>query len=306
MILFYIAFGLLLVFLLLCLIIGYITMRFVIYPKRTTYEEAEQIEKSKNFWGDYDSYEKEEFNVISFDGYELNGVLIKNQSDKYVIVTHGYTYNMLGSIKYANIFYKLGYNVYIYDIRHHGKNKEFFCTMGQYEPRDIIAVQKALYQRFGEQITIGLHGESLGCASSILALELSQKFEFVVADCGFTDLHILFADQAWKMFHLPAFMVYFTDFWLSLLQRYRFSNIRPIEVMENNRVPILFFHGAADEFILPKHTVRGYEACKAYKEMYLIDGAGHAQSYQNNPETYAKRVATFIQAINSKNELQMK
>ena len=104
-------------------------MRYVIYPKRRTYEEVEQIEKSKNNWGDYDNYEKEEWNIKSFDGYFLHGILIKNNSNKYVIVTHGYTYNMLGSIKYANIYYKLGYNVYIYDLRHFGKNQKLHSIL---------------------------------------------------------------------------------------------------------------------------------------------------------------------------------
>lgn len=283
--------------LLVCLGIGYGTMRFVIYPRRKDYNEAETIEKSKGFWGDYDSFEKEEFNITSFDGYQLRGELIKNDSDKYVIVTHGYKYNMLGSIKYANIFHRLGYNIVIYDLRHFGANKKCFCSMGYYEPRDIIAVQEALYKRFGEDITIGLHGESLGCASSMLALGLSQKFDFFVADCGFTDLKVLLMDQAGKMLHLPAFMEYFTDFWMMLLHHYKFAGIRPIDVQEQNQVPILFFHGADDDFIVPEHTKRAFEACKAYKEMYIIDGAAHAQSYEKDPVGYEEKVTNFLETI---------
>lgn len=285
--------------LLICLIVGYGTMRYVIYPKRRTYEEVEQIEKSKNNWGDYDNYEKEEWNIKSFDGYLLHGILIKNNSNKYVIVTHGYTYNMLGSIKYANIYYKLGYNVYIYDLRHFGKNQKCFCSMGQYESRDIIAVQEAMFQRFGDDITIGLHGESLGCASSMLALGLSQRFEFFVADCGFVNLKKLLSDLSWKVLHLPSFMVFFTDFWMVLLHHYRFSEICPIDVLEKNKVPILFFHGADDDFIIPSHTKQAFEACKAYKQMYIIEGAKHAQSYEKDPVGYEEKMRSFLAHLNN-------
>lgn len=283
--------------LLLCLIIGFGTMLFVTKPKGPTYEEAEAIEKSKNFWGDYDSYEKEEWNIESFDGYLLHGILIKNASDKYVIVTHGYIYNCLGSIKYANIFYKLGYNVYLYDLRHFGKNKPAYCSMGYHEPKDIICIQEALYRRFGENITIGLHGESLGCASSILALGMSQKFSFVVADCGFCDLKPLLQDLAGKMLHLPGFMQIFTDVWMTLVHHYQFAQIRPVEVMEQNEVPILFFHGLSDDFILPWHSEKNFEACHSYKELHLIEGAKHAESYFRDPEGYAAKVEHFLNQI---------
>lgn len=290
----YILLGIALLLLVAAFGIGYGTMRFVIYPERVSHERAEEIEKSKNFWGDYDSYEKEVFHVTSYDGYILHGELLKNNSNKYVIVTHGYTYNMLGSIKYANIFYKLGYNVYIYDLRHFGKNDKCFCSMGRYEPKDIIAVKEALYDRFGRDITIGLHGESLGCASSLIALSMSQEFEFLVADCGFVDLKMLLRDQAGKMLHLPAAMIYFTDFWMLLLHHYRLSKIRPFDALVENKVPILFFHGAADEFIIPLHSQKAYEACKSYKQIHIIEGAGHAQSYEKDPIGYEEKVKQFI------------
>jgi len=285
------------VFLLICLVIGFGTTIFVTRPKRPSYEKAEAIEKSKNFWGDYDSYEKEEWNIESFDGYTLHGILIKNDSDKYVIITHGYIYNRMGSVKYANLFYKLGFNVYIYDLRHFGQNKPTYCSMGHNEPRDIICIQEALYKRFGENITIGLHGESLGCASSILALGLSQKFSFVVADCGFYELQPLLKDLAGKMLHLPGFMQYFTDVWMTLVHHYQFAIIRPIDVMEHNEVPILFFHGADDNFILPWHSEKAFKACHSYKELYLIEGAEHAESYFKNPEGYASKVEHFLNQI---------
>lgn len=286
---------LLFVILSLCFIIGYAAMKYVIYPKRVSYEEAEKIEKEKDFWGDYDSYEKEEWNIQSFDGYLLHGELIKTNSNKYVIVTHGYTYNKLGSIKYANIFHRLGYNVYIYDLRHFGKNKECFCSMGKYESKDIIAIQEALLKRFGEEITIGLHGESLGCASSLLALGLSQRFEFLVADCGFANLKTLLEDLAVRNLHLPSFIVCFTDVWMKLFHQYKFADIKPIMSMETNKVPILFFHGKQDDFILPEHTKQMYEVCNACKKIHNIEGAEHAQSYEVDPVGYEEKIKEFLQ-----------
>lgn len=285
---------LLAILLLLGFIIGYIEMRYIIYPRRVSHEDAEDIERGKGFLEGYDSYEKEEWNIPSFDGYLLHGELIKADSDKYVIVTHGYTYNMRGSIKYAKAFHNLGYNVYIYDLRHFGKNQECFCSMGYYESKDIIAVQEAMFRRFGEEITIGLHGESLGCASSLIALSLSQRFAFLVADCGFSDLNMLLKDLAVRNLHLPSIIVWFTDLWMKLCHQYKFTDIMPINSMETNNVPILFFHGEKDDFILPEHTKRMFELCNAKKKLHIIEGAAHAQSYETDPIGYEEKIKEFL------------
>ncbi len=69
---------------------------------------------------------REVFNVYSDYGYELHGFLMKqeNPTDRYVILTHGYSGNRWESLAYANIYYELGYHVYLYDMRYHGDNDD--------------------------------------------------------------------------------------------------------------------------------------------------------------------------------------
>lgn len=288
----------LIVLLVALLSLGYFMMNFVIRPKHPTLDEAEANEKSKNVWGDYDSYPKEKLDVICDDDYVLNGILLKNEaSKKYVIVTHGWCYNKYGSVKYANMFYEMGYNVYIYDLRYFGENEKTFCSMGPNESMDIIEVQKMLYSKFGHDIEIGLHGESLGCASSLMALGLSQDFSFVVADCGYADVKILFLDLVKRWFHMPRLVAYVADFWLRLTENYSFFDIRPMDALKNNNVPILFIHGAEDDFIFPSHGQMNYDACNAKKQIEFFEGAKHADSFYKNPELYKKVVGEFLYSL---------
>ncbi len=48
---------------------------------------------------------------------------------KFVIISHGYTYNRHGSMKYASILRRLGYNCVIYDDRRHGENEKTVTTL---------------------------------------------------------------------------------------------------------------------------------------------------------------------------------
>ena len=282
----------------LILLIGFCLMKYVIKPKRISMEESISIEKSKNFWGDYDSYPKEEMNIESFDDYLLHGILLKNTSDKYVIITHGYTYTRYGSVKYANIFYSLGYNVYLYDLRHHGANANSYCSMSYLEGQDIIAIKEALKSRFGKDIQVGLHGESLGAASSIAALGLSREFTFCIADCGFSDLSELLIYQARRLMHMPGWIVHVASGFLRIIYHYSFYEVKPITGLHNNLTPILFIHGENDDFILPSHSKKMYEACNlCHKELFFIPNAKHAESYESDPQQYATVVHAFLERI---------
>ena len=271
---------------------------YVTKPKRFSLNKCMDIEKSKNFWGNYDQFPIEKWNVTCPDGYVLHGELSVNNPQKFVIITHGYTYTRYGSVKYANIFYPLGYSVYLYDLRHHGENQSCYCSMGQNEPNDVITIAKALRDRFGEDIEIGLHGESLGCATSLLALGLSQNFKFLIADCGFSSLKELLIYQSHVRFHIPKFLVYTANWANFLMHRYLFFSIKPIDALSHNQVPICFMHGKADNFIPPSMSEDMYQANSSYQELYLFDNANHAESYQVNPERYTHIVEEFLKKMN--------
>ena len=70
--------------------------------------------------------------------------------------------------------------------------------------------------------------------------------------------------------------------------------MRPIVSLSDNKIPILFIHGADDNFILPKNSEDMAAASKGYTEYYTIEGAGHAYSVLTNPEEYMEHVRVFL------------
>lgn len=291
----------------LILVFSFGMVQFITKPQKWSLEEFKKriSDEGVSFeW--FLKSRREVLNVYSDYGYELHGFLMKQEepTDQYVILTHGYTSNRWESLAYANIYYELGYHVYLYDMRYHGDNEDnkdnesSFCSMGCYEHMDILAIAEELRRRFGEEIRIGLHGVSLGASSSILALRLYQGFSFCVSDCGFADLKELMAYLSGKWFHLPKIMVYPVNWACCCRYHFDLLKIKPWEALQRNTVtPLLFIHGTADDFILPSHAKRLYETASSYKELHYIEGAEHARSIYQSPEEYRRIVTEFLKRV---------
>ena len=294
---------LLLLVLLLLLTVCYFLLRKTSHPAFFTTEKSIQIEKDQGFLNGYDELPKEDYVLTSFDGYELHCTLIPHpNSKKVVIITHGHSYTKWGSIKYLKIFYQLGYNAVIYDNRGHGENKPYPVSMGYRESKDLMCVIHDTIRRFGSDCILGLHGESMGSAISLQSLSYHPPIQFIVSDCGYSDLNFFTKMYLHTKLHLPSFLVDISSLLCRILYGYRFSQISAMQNLTNNQVPICFIHGAADDFIDCCNAQRMYDTDPGYKELHLFPDAGHAQSYASNPELYAKIVAQFIHKIESECE----
>ncbi len=45
------------------------------------------------------------------------------------------------------------------------------------------------------------------------------------------------------------------------------------EIMKRNKIPVLFIHGDADNYVPMWMTIKNYEACAAPKELYIVPRA---------------------------------
>ena len=159
---------------------------FSCHIRRQTLEQAMAWQAAHYDISWYDSMEKTDYTVKSYDGYELHVQYLPNPeaaTDRYVVISHGYSDNRLGSLKYAMVYFHLGYNVIVYDLRGHGENKPTFCTYSVRESRDLLALLEDTRTRYPDMRVLGIHGESLGAGTSIACLKEHPAIDFVVADC---------------------------------------------------------------------------------------------------------------------------
>ncbi|WP_207638104.1 alpha/beta hydrolase [Butyrivibrio sp. FCS006] len=266
--------------------------------QRQTLEEAFDWQKDHYDTSFYDPLEKTEYTIEGHDGYVLHALFLKNPSpsDKYMIISHGYTDNRNGDIKYVKMYLDYGFNCVLYDLRGHGKNAPTCTTYGIYEAKDLCKVIEDTRKRYDNIAVLGIHGESLGAATSITALKYKPEIDFVVADCGFSDIENVLRG-AYKSRKLPEWLFNVADLGARMRFHLSLKDMRPIDSLPDNTLPIIFIHGAEDDFILPKNSEDMKKATAGYAEIYMIPGAGHAESIIVGPDAYREHIGNFLEKV---------
>jgi fermentation-respiration switch protein FrsA (DUF1100 family) len=125
---------------------------------------------------------------------------------------------------------------------------------------------------------------------------LPSNVKFVVADCGYTSAYNQFAHNA-KGMHVPTFpLIDAANIFNRLISGYDFKDASPVEAVKKATVPMAFIHGANDDFV-PTYMVNElYEACSSeHKELLIVEGAAHAESYPTDSENYEALINSFAE-----------
>ena len=290
------------ILLIVLIVMGFFLAKYSMTGKRQTLEEARAWQEEHYDLSWYDPLEKTDYTVTSYDGYVLHAQFVKNpkKTTRYILISHGYTDNRFGALKYGRMYLEQGFNLIIYDLRGHGLNEPTFCTYSARERKDLLSMIQDSRARFPDAGLFGIHGESLGAATSIAVLEEKPPIDFVIADCGFSDIAPVLK-SGMKGMHLPAFLIDVASVCAKIRFGFSFGDMRPIDSLKDNLVPILFIHGEKDNFILPEHSQKMKEATRGYAELHLITDAGHAMSILTDPIAYGKYVASFLDRLNLTN-----
>ena len=290
-----IVFIIVVVILLIITLIGFYLAGYSMRIPSMTLEQARAWQEAHYDISWYDGLQKTDYTVSSDDDYVLHAQLIQNPTPKsrYIIISHGYTDNRFGTLKYAKMYLDLGFNVIVYDLRGHGEDEPSFCTYSARERKDLQALINDSRERYSDISLLGLHGESLGAATSVAVLQYKPEVDFVVADCGFSNIKEVLMSKG----SLPGWTVDMVSFFAKLRYGYSYGEMRPVDCLSENQVPICFIHGAEDTFIPPRHSEEMKAATKGYSELHIIDGTSHAQSVLVNPGGYKKIVELFIGRI---------
>ncbi|MDM0998475.1 alpha/beta hydrolase [Clostridium perfringens] len=280
--------------------------------KSTVTRELHDIEKSytryveNNLFDEalYNSASKEDITLKSFDGLNLTSTLIMNENptNKFIVLVHGVSICYVGSLKYFDIFYKNGFNVLIVNQRRHGKSEGKYSTYGFYEKYDVNMWIEYLKSRFGNDIILGLHGESMGAGTVMETIPLNDSIKFVIEDCGYSNFHELIGFQithAYKNRLVRKILrpsLIFSNFFMKTKAKFSMKKIVPIDIVSSTSLPMMFVHGKEDYFVPWYMAVDLYKAkTKGYKELYLVEGAKHAEALEVNKIIYEKKIMTFIE-----------
>lgn len=286
------------------LIFTWILSSKVICPLVKAYEDTYTRSVDKKHLDEklYKTWKKTDFNIASDYGYNISCQLLEDgeyehigEKVKIIILVHGVTWSKYSSIKYAHIFIKRGYKVLVYDHRNHGLSGKAPTTMGYYEKYDLKTVIDWCYNKFGKDISIGTHGESMGAATVLAHLEIDERPEFIIADCGYSDLPKLLKYQLKKKYNLPSFpFVQVAGVLIKIRAGFNIKNVKPIKVVTKCKKPILFVHGEKDDYVPTYMGIELFNAKKDKKELYIAPNAKHAEAIVKNLNEYEKVVHNFL------------
>lgn len=251
----------------------------------------------------FNQQELTEYEMVNPKNYRLKAFLLpaEKESDVYVFCSHGYRSSGKGEYGVmAKFYHDLGYNVFIIDHQAHGESEGKYIGFGYHESQDALLWLDWMIEKFGKDIKIILQGISMGCATVTMMSgsdKLPENVKFIVADCGYTSAKAEFEYIMKNNIHLPAFPVVDTaNVFNKYINGYEFEDANPLESVKNAKVPMLFFHGGNDDFVPTYMVYELYDACGSEnKDMMIIDGARHAESYRRNSEAYEAKVKEFAE-----------
>ncbi|MFZ0786772.1 MAG: alpha/beta hydrolase [Candidatus Acidiferrales bacterium] len=245
---------------------------------------------------------KVDFDVRAPDGIELRGWKVRPPSPNgdWVLLFHGVSDNRTGVLGAAEILLRHNYSVVMMDSRAHGQSGGDMATYGWKERYDTVAITNALYASENVLHLYAL-GVSMGAAVALQSAAVEPRIEGVIAEDPLADLREVSYDYAglhWnpllgKTLFRPAVITGLAA--LAKAGRFNPDDVSPEKAVAARPFPVLLICGTRDRTIPCRHAERVYRAARGPKELWIVQGAGHASALGRDPAGYEQHVIQFLQ-----------
>lgn len=267
---------------------------------KKTEQEAYEYLKIKNLYDKeiYDEIEREEVFITSRDNLILKGYLVEEYKDsnRYVILVHGYTGNNHIHMAFLRFFIKEGFNVLLVDERAHGESQGNYPSYGYFEREDLDEWIEFLSQRVHGNLFLGLHGQSMGGATVLMCGARNERVDFIIEDCGYSSGKEIIKYQFTQVNWVPFNTVYlFLKLKVNRRIKFKFNKVSPIDDIMGIKTPIMFIHGKSDTCVPSEMAVDMYKIRNNENDrIFLVEGADHMWAYSKKKREYESIMREFI------------
>ncbi len=229
-------------------------------------------------WARLSGLPLEDVRFQAADGARLFGWYVEAAADRPVMLwCHGNAGNIINRLDNLKLLFQLGVSVFLFDYRGYGKSQSVRPSeKGLYEDaygaHDYLTrIRKIRPER------IVLFGRSLG-ASVAGELAVQRPAEALILESSFPSI------EAVAKLHYGGFPAHW----------FLGAEYRLVDRLPNLSLPKLIIHGDKDDIIPIELGRQVFEAAKPPKEWYVIQGAGHNDTYLIGGRAYFRRLAEFI------------
>lgn len=294
---------------LLILLIAYICFRIAFYVPRNKTEKSDEIslpegkiyepyrDQMTTWIKETRALPQEEVSITSFDGLKLYGKYYEYAPGAPIeLMFHGYRgsaeRDLSGGVQRC---FSLGRSVLLVDQRTSCKSEGNVISFGINESKDCLAWIDFMIDHFGKDTKIILTGISMGAATVMIAAgnDLPENVIGVLADCGYSSAKDIIKKTIREMKLPPDLLYPFVKLAAKIYGHFDLEETSPLEAIKNCKLPIIFIHGEADDYVPCEMSRQVYEACPSPKTILTIPGAGHGLGYIMNLDGYLKTVVAF-------------
>ncbi|XP_042475663.1 uncharacterized protein LOC122057581 isoform X2 [Macadamia integrifolia] len=214
-----------------------------------------------------------------------------------VIYCHGNSGCRADASEAALILLPSYITVFTLDFSGSGLSEGEHVTLGWNEKDDLKAVVDYL-RADGNVSCIGLWGRSMGAVTSLMYGAEDPSIAGIVLDSPFSDLVDLMMELVDRFkFRVPKFTVKFAiQYMRKIIQKkakFDIVDLNTIKVAKSCFVPVLLGHAIDDDFILPEHSDRIYEAYMGDKNIIKFEGDHNSP----RPQFYFDSITIFFHNV---------
>ena len=241
---------------------------------------------------------QQHFEITSFDGLKLRGIYYEYAPGAPIeIMFHGYRgcaeRDLPGGVQRC---FRVGRSALLVDQRGGGRSQGNTISFGINERKDCLKWIDFVIGKFGPDVKIILTGISMGAATVMMAAgeELPENVIGVLADCGYSSPKEIILKFIGEMGLPPKLSYPFAKLAARLFGHFDLEETSPVEALKKCKVPVIFYHGEADDFVPCDMSRACFNACTSRKQLVTIPGVGHGLSYAVEPDRYVETLKDFF------------
>ena len=240
----------------------------VFFPER-------EIEHTPADWG----LPYEDVRFFTSDGVQLHGWFVPGDRQVSLIWFHGNAGNVGDRLENMKLLYDhLGVNILIFDYLGYGLSDGRISEKGTYlDGEGALRYLRSRPDVHSDRVV--LFGHSLGSA---VAVDVASRNDVsgLILESPFTSVPDI--AKRWFRF-LPGFLI-----------RIKYNSLS--KILDIN-APLLVLHGDRDEVVPIELGQRLFKAAAEPKELYVIQGAGHNDTYRVGGEEYLATLKRFVDGL---------